>query len=160
MRLVLLPAFALLSSAAALPLLPEREAQRQHCPEVHRREPVVLFDVTGYTFAGILTHGQLALYNDGFAAVSNQTGDVRMDFVDPAEAAALRTELEEAGAFTLCDQDLAGSDIQLSTLTTFRGRADAGAHTFSFFFPEGEYAAIEHAIDEFVEAYFPGFSFY
>lgn len=160
MRLAtLLPAFALLS-AAAVPLVGSSQVQRSHCQEFFRREPLVLYDVTGYTFAGILVHAQLSVYDDGLAGVSNLTGDTRAVFLDAAEAGALRSALALAGGTTLCDQQLVASDTPLTTLTLLRGRADASAHTFSYYSPEGEYEAIEQVIDDFIDAHFPGFTYY
>ena len=127
------------------------------CVNVQRREPIVMWDVTGYTLAGTLVHGRLVVYNDGVASVSSGNGDVRTEAVAPAAAQALRGDLIQAGATTLCDQKQV-TDTPLTTLTMFVGSTDAQAHTFSYWVASNGYAAIQAEIDDFLATHFPGFA--
>ena len=124
---------------------------------VVRREPIVMWDVTGYNLAGRV-HGRLVVYNDGVTSVSSLgNGDVRSETVPLAAAQALRRDLIQAGATTLCDQTNV-TDMPLTTLTMFVGNTDAQAHTFSFWVANNGYAAVQAEIDDFLATHFPGFS--
>ena len=124
---------------------------------VVRREPIVMYDVTGYNLAGPV-HGRLVVYNDGVTSVSSLgNGDVRTETVSAATAQALRRALIQAGATTLCDQTNV-TDMPLTTLTMFVGNTDAQAHSFSYWVASDGSAAIQAEIDKFLATHFPGFS--
>jgi hypothetical protein len=124
---------------------------------VVRREPIVMWDVTGHNLAGPV-HGRLVVYNDGVTSVSSLgNGDVRSETIAPALAQALRRDLIQAGATTLCDQTNA-TDMPLTTLTMFVGNTDAQAHTFSYWVANNGYAAIQAEIDDLLATHFPGFA--
>jgi hypothetical protein len=124
---------------------------------VLRREPIVMWDVTGHTLAGPV-HGRLVVYNDGVTSVASLgNGDVRTETIAPAAAQALRRDLIQAGATSLCDQTNV-TDMPLTTLTMFVGTTDAQAHTFSYWIANSGYAAVQAEIDEFLATHFPGFT--
>ena len=127
------------------------------CVNVQRREPIVMWDVTGYTLGGSLVHGRLVVYNDGVTSVSSGNGDVRTEGVAPAVVQGLRRALIQAGAMTLCDQAYV-TDMPLTTLTMFEGSTEAQAHTFSYWEANGGYAAVEAEINGFLTTHFPGFT--
>jgi hypothetical protein len=134
------------------------QADTGSCANFQRREPIVMWDVTGYTLAGALVHGRLVVYNDGVTSVSSGNGDVRIEAVAPAAAQALRGDLIQAGATTLCDQKQVTADMPLTTLTMFVGSTEAQAHTFSYWVANNGYAAVQAAIDGFLATHFPGFA--
>lgn len=149
------------STLAALPLLFAPTAAVPTCPNTIRHEPLVLFDVTGFTLAGPIDI-QLTVYDDGLARVcqtQSMTGaiDARLNSVTPLAARQLVTDLAQLGATTLCDSYGFVNDVPISTLTVFRGVTDAGAHTFSWDGGQGAYAQIEQRLFTFIHAAFPGF---
>jgi hypothetical protein len=150
----LLFGLSLAAGAEAQPCAPTDPAT---CVNVQRREPIVMWDVTGDTLAGTLVHGRLVVYNDGVTSVSSGNGDVRTEGVAPAVVQGLRRALVQAGATTLCDQAYV-TDMPLTTLTMFEGNTDAQAHTFSYWVAENAYAGVQAEIDHFLATHFPGFS--
>jgi len=132
------------------------QAETASCANTQRREPIVMWDVTGNTVAGPV-HGQLVVYNDGVTSVSSGNGGVRTEAVAPAVVQALRGDLIQAGATTLCDQKQV-TDMPLTTLTMFVGSTDAQAHTFSYWVANNGYAAVQAEIDDFLATHFPGFA--
>jgi hypothetical protein len=124
--------------------------------DTERSEPLVLWDITGWTLLGEV-HGNLAVYNNGFASVSSANGDVRMVVIEPDVALQLRDDLIRVGAATLCDQGYV-TDSPLTTVTVLGDGADARAHTFSYWVPERAYSRVQAAIDLFLAAHFPGFT--
>ncbi|MFO0839251.1 MAG: hypothetical protein U1D55_12100 [Phycisphaerae bacterium] len=124
------------------------------------REPVLIYDMTGYGFAGLM-HRHVAVYNDGVVNLS-KTGiigtDVRALQIDSAQVEALRRQLIAAGAATLRDDPSGGADIPLTTVTFFAAAAPrTWANTFSYYFPAPAWMPVEQAIGNFIAAVAPGF---
>ena len=122
-------------------------------------EPLVIFDASGGTLLGPC-HKNLAVYNNGQVSLSQfsgQPGDNRnvSKRVSPALATELARSLEAAGAFRLTDQEAQVTDVPLTSVTIFRGETNAQAHTFNYWLPQGEYAAIQRAVDNFITRAFP-----
>ena len=122
-------------------------------------EPLVVYEVSGFTFAGAIDR-ELLLYQDGSARLSSATtgpnGSSRLVVVPALDAIALLSSLSEAGAFQLADQTRTYSDTPLSTLTVMRPLTDARAHTFSWWSADGSYAPIEQLLNNFIANAFPG----
>lgn len=139
------------------------------CGNVLPREALVVYDVTGFSFIGALIHQHLVVYNDGTAAISQASesfggstegagsGDSKVVFVTPEKAKRFLRELANAGAFTLCDQQLAANDIPLTTLTVLTDATDASAHTFSYWVGMDAYGNVQQIVDAFIASTFPGF---
>lgn len=149
------------STLAATPFLFFQPAIAPTCPNTLRHEPILVYEVTGFTLAGPMDV-QLTVYNDGLARVcqaQSMTGaiDARVNHVTPAAARQLVGDLAQFGAGTLCDSFGLVSDVPLSTLTILRDATDARAHTFSWDGGQGPYAQIEQRVWTFIHATFPGF---
>ena len=130
------------------------------CDNTAPIEPIVLWDVTGETFAGLPIHGTLTVYNNGMASVASRvTGDIRTALVGVAAARALRARLVNVGAAVLCDGP-EGADLPVTTLTLLDGQPNALAHTFSYWAASGPYAGVQAVIDTFLAQNFQGFSLY
>ncbi len=131
-----------------------------------KMEPVLIHDVVGGTLAGTI-HTHLTVYNNGFVTVAKfhdpvlsgggPEKDVLTAALEPAEVQQLQKDLRQAGAYALPDQPLIGTDVPLSTLTVLRGGTDAVAHTYSYLFGTGGYAAPQQVIDNLMSTHFPGF---
>lgn len=149
------------SSLAALPLLSFQPALAPTCPNTLPHEPIVLFDVTGYTLGGPMDIG-LTVYNDGLARICrtqsfNGSVDARLNYVTPAEARQLALDLGALGAGVLCDSDVIVTDVPMSTLTILRDATDTRAHTFSWVGGFGPHGDVEQRVWTFINATFPGF---
>jgi len=106
--------------------------------------------VTGATLAGPLDES-LIVYSDGTVKHFSQSqGISKVTFVTPFQARTLAADLANAGAFTLCDQPLAGSDIPLQTLTVFRGVQNATAHTFNWWSDDAPYDVPHQILASFI----------
>ena len=133
----------------------------QRCPNLTVHEPVVLYEVTGSTLAGPYDRS-LVVYNDGLARLSSagdqgELGSAKLAFVSPEGAQALQRDLDQAGAFKLCDDSTTVSDVPLSTLTVFRAGSDVQAHTFSWWSTnEFPYEMTDKVLSDFIATYFPG----
>jgi hypothetical protein len=128
----------------------DAEAAQGTACNVWNHEPLVAFDVTGATLAGPLDES-LIVYSDGTVKHFSQSqGISKVTFVPPVQARALAADLLAAGAFTLCDQPLAGSDIPLQTLTVFRGAQNAAAHTFNWWSDDAPYDVPHQILASFI----------
>lgn len=122
-----------------------------------RREPVVIFDVSGGTLLGPVAE-HLAVYDDGFASYSqsspldNPSVETRM--LSPTAIQQLVLDLNAAGAHTLGDQTTTVTDVPLTTVTVFRGGADARAHTFSYWLGSNAYSATQGVLADLIETEF------
>jgi hypothetical protein len=138
-------------------------AARQACANLVAHEPIVVYEVTGYTVAGQLVDRSLAVYGDGLARISaaedgGGAGRARIAYLSPATAASLQRDLASAGAFTLCDDPFPVADMPMSTLTVLRGATDAKARTYSWWWAQQTpYEPAEQVLASFIAAHFPGF---
>ncbi len=120
------------------------------------REPVLIYDVSGSTFAGPF-HKRVSVYNDGLATFSTVTlfpAENRAEFTSVSEQAvkALIDGLASAGASSLPDHPGFATDSPLSTVTFFRKPAPRSiANTFSWWFPDGNYSTIAQIINDFID---------
>jgi hypothetical protein len=152
----------LLAALAATPLLaPAAPAPQSSCPNTWFHEPLVVYDITGATFAGPLDL-HLVVHGNGIAKLSSSThgagpGKARTEYLAPADARNLAIQLAALGGMTLCDEPNLVVDVPLKTLTLLRGTTDAPAHTFSWYDTVGPYQAIEQAMNDFIAKHFPGF---
>jgi hypothetical protein len=116
------------------------------CPNPLPHEPLVVYEVTGGTFAGPFDL-LLVVYSDGLARYSSNLGaGPGLSFTQDVGAAAaqeLADALVAAGAMRQCDLPDFAVDVPLSTLTVLRGTARQRANSFSWFVAEGEVAVIE-----------------
>jgi hypothetical protein len=160
----------LLAALAALPLVyvsmpagPPAALAQAPCFNVLPQEPVLVYDVTGFTFAGMLVHKHLAVYTNGVASISEAgtssgpSSKADVAFVGPDKVRKLVADLTGANAFALCDQNVGAADIPLTTVTVARGATDAVAHTFSYWFAGAPYDKVEAVIDAFIKKTFPNF---
>jgi hypothetical protein len=122
-----------------------------------KREPVLMFDVTGSTLTGPI-HFNYIVYNDGLVtggtcggfAGDNSAGTAN---ATQADVAQLASDLIAAGGLKLPDQNLTVADVPLTTVTVFKGAEDARAHTFSYWLGVGSYAQINTVIADFRAKY-------
>jgi len=141
-------------------------------PNLPTQSPVLVYDVTGGTLAGVI-HFQLSVYNTGFASVSSSgfnvfdpeddgscpnDGKATYDYVGTAAVEQLQAALKAAGAFK-AGNGQQGVDVPQHTVTVFAGRgADSKAHSFTFQFASSpEVGATLQVINAFVDEYFPGY---
>ena len=134
------------------------------CENVFAVEPLVIFDVSGYSLGGAI-HQHLAVYNNGLASISSASGipsavagGSTFKFLPASEAFQLARDLYQAGAWNICDELVPVSDIPLTTITVLRGATNAPSHTYSYFVPgspEAQAAAV--ILEAFVDEHFPGF---
>ncbi|MEM7305820.1 MAG: hypothetical protein AAF682_04085 [Planctomycetota bacterium] len=126
-------------------------------------EPMVVFDVTGPTFAGSI-HEHLAVYNNGFVTISKRNDnpfgnldvDVQTANVGADGALKLLLDLIGSGAVTLPDQSGTASDIPLTTLTIAEGQEIALSRTFSYW-SAPQYNGVAGVMNDFISTTFPGF---
>jgi hypothetical protein len=169
--LAALPLVSLAIPSLAVPFLavppsPARGTAPAPCANNLMQEPVLVYDVTGFTLTGLI-HRHLAVYNNGVASISSVSSSIftgsttssqaDVAFVSPDEASKLLRELANANAFTLCDQSIAVSDIPMTTVSVSRGATDAQTHTFSYWTGGGPYAGVQQTIDAFIQKTFPSF---
>lgn len=130
------------------------------CPNDIAREPVLIYDQSGSTLSGIVTR-HVCVYGDGTVIASHASGGTalfpyesgaRITHVDPARITKLRTDITQAGVWSLCDESLSLADFPLTTVTVLRGGTDALAHTYSYYFPLSTTNQIVHMfIHDFVD---------
>jgi len=139
----------------------------QPCQNTLDQEPLVMFDVTGYSLTGII-HEHLCVYDNGVVTISRVSGGTPLfpltnaadvAFVTPTQARNLHKSLIQGGVLRACDEPLAVADLPMTTVTLFRsGRTDDRVHTFSYWLPttvESQNAA--NLITAFRNGTFPNF---
>lgn len=137
------------------------------CANTLDQEPLVMFDVTGFTLAGLL-HEHLCVYDNGVVTISRVSGGTPLfpltnaadiAFISPNDARNLHKTLTQAGAFRACDEQLSVADLPMSTVSIFRaGATDDRVHTFSYWIPQSpESQATSLAISAFRDQTFPNF---
>jgi hypothetical protein len=142
-------------------------------PTTAPQNPVVVYDVSGSTLAGLI-HFRLSVYDTGHASISAagydqfaphgddelcpQDGKAAFTFVGAGEAKKLHFALKDAGAFQARNGMLA-VDVPMQTVTVFdKTTADAKAHTFTFHFSSSEeITQTLEVIHAFIDEHFPGF---
>lgn len=123
------------------------------------REPTLVYDVTGSTIAGPV-HRSLAVYNDGFATLSEYTlfsggdGTTRTAMVAPKDVAKLTRKLIVAGAATLQDAAGLAADTPFTTVTFMKAGTDAKSHTFTFDVGNSGHNAVQTVVFEFIDGVF------
>ncbi len=159
-RSFLLLASAALLIPAALTLASFRATPQAPCANVFAHEPLVIYEVNGFTFGGFLDQF-LIVYSDGSARLSRGTLDgtgtsTRLAHVGQDEAINLARNLVLLGARDRCDDPSIISDLPLSTLTVIGATTDARSHTYSWYHPEDPAAqAIQLRLQEFLATWFP-----
>jgi len=107
-----------------------------NCLNVIPHEPMVVYEVTGGTFAGP-TDMSFVMYTDGSLRLSSTTANEGLGFAKTASinselADQVLAELVANGAAKLCDSTISVTDTPLSTLTIFLGTTQAAAHSHSW----------------------------
>jgi hypothetical protein len=131
---------------------------------IHNREPVLIFETSGYTLTGAM-HRHLAVYTDGTASISVLSGlpgefegDADFTNVPLSAVEQLRQNLITMGADRLQDQKLLVQDVPLRTVTFFkRPGPNAKSHTFNYYLAFDSWAGVHLVIDDFISQWFPGF---
>ena len=137
------------------------------CQDLLDQEPLVMFDVTGYTLAGLL-HEHLCVYDNGVVTISRVSGGTPIfpltdaadiAFVTPTQARNFHKQLVQGGALRACDEPLAVADLPMTTITVFhRGLTNDRAHTFSYWLPQSiESQNASNIIAAFKSQTFPNF---
>lgn len=164
LRLALITIPAVLALYVAAPAASPPPTQPVHVNTfVH--EPILIFDVTGTTFSGEV-HQNMTVYSSGFVSLCKfdavpEDSQVRRLHGSPADAVDLLRDLFNAGAFSLEDTPVTGSDIPLKTVTVFRpspdGFADATASSFSWYdsLPGTGYAEVFTILQDYIDQHFP-----
>lgn len=163
MQKAVLFAILVASTTAALAAF-SQEAESQivisnSCNSI-RRELVVSYDTTGGTLTGPININ-LQVYNNGEVKYSRSSGltpDTTIAHVNVGTAAVknFANQLRSAGAFTLCDQNIAVADVPLSTLTLTTGSPTGKYHTFSYFIGFGAgYSEVSQAVNNFITTHIP-----
>lgn len=138
------------------------DAPATQVPGAVDQEPVLFVDVSGFGIGGPL-NSRFAAYSDGTLMAADASapfddGSACYLSIDPAEVAALRSELRTAGAYTITDLSLDGNDIPVTTVTLFEpiGPGLSRARTFSYtvpFTPAAE--AFAQIVQEFRATHLP-----
>ncbi len=124
-------------------------------PSKIKREPTLIFDVTGATLAGPL-HTNLVVYNDGFVTYSNFStfGSINVGvttkFVPETVVKALTFDLQAAGAHILGDSGGIVFDLPTTTVTFMRPGTNAKANTYSFNLATDGHIAVQKVIGTFL----------
>lgn len=136
------------------------------CVNLFQNEPLVVFDISGFTLTGLL-HKHFSLYSSGVATLAEAGGGTPLfpfgskadvAFVTPEEARKLWSAVVAAGAFSNCDILEWVSDVPLTTVTVYRGETDSRARTYSYYLPsKPSAAAVQALIEEFIQKAFPNF---
>lgn len=131
------------------------------CANIWLHEPLIVYDVSGATFAGP-TDLLLTVYTSGQVKISSASllprgGRADITTIPPDEARDLAVDLRSLGAYVLCDFPSSSADIPLKTLTVFGGGSETIARTFSWFEVEGSTALIQQLLAEFIADTFPDF---
>ncbi len=156
--LIALPATALLLA----PLAQRAESQvviSSACNSIDR-ELLVNYDTTGGTLTGPLNIN-LQVYSNGEVKYSRSSGlsptlVVEHVYIAPDQAQKFQRILRDAGAFTLCDQNISVADIPLSTLTVLTGQQNGKYHNFSYYIGFGQgYSKVSQAINNFIATHIP-----
>lgn len=131
------------------------------CTEVVPHAPLVVYDVSGGTLAGLIDIG-LTVYNDGWVRASSwtqATGANKSDvaYVGPAVVAQLVRDLAQGGGGVLCDQVSFANDLPTQTLTILRDATDTKGHTYSWVEGNPNYWLVEQRMQAFFAATFPNF---
>jgi hypothetical protein len=151
-------------SFLALAAAPRGElASVQDCPDLLQATPIVTFDVSGFTLAGPL-HTHLVVYDNGLAALSSAggfpgsgDGTAEFEFLPPADALGLLSDLRAAHAFELCDDTTQVADLPLTTVTVMTPGSDSKAHSFSYWIPSSpRHHEVAQTIADFIDRSFPG----
>lgn len=126
--------------------------------------PLVIYDVTGSTLVGP-THMHLAVYWNGQASIDRKdtllTGDGDRVLEASATLQQLQTfnqALRSAGAGRLSPPlNTQTADLPLTTVTYFgNAKPNSKAHSFSYFDQSDRVAAVDQAIQTFIDQIFPG----
>lgn len=146
-------------SPRALPAAPAGD-----CPNIFVVEPLVIFDVSGFSLGGAI-HRHLTVYNNGLASISNAggfpphiSGTATFTFLPVGKAIGLARDLFDAGAWDVCDELVPISDTPITTVTVLRGGTNAPSHTYSYYTPESpEATEAAQILADFVDEHFPDF---
>lgn len=150
----------LILTPGAVVLLASSAAPQGPCVNTIRHEPVLVYEVSGFGFGGLIDR-MLTVYADGSLKLSSAElsgpGKAALAAASPAEVKTLTQTLSLAGSFTACDDQSTGFDVPLKTLTVFRGGTDALTHTVSWWFQNPPYDGLEQPLDAFIAQHFPNF---
>lgn len=141
---------------AAMPVAPPVP-----CNNVIPHEPLVVYDNSGGTLAGLFDLS-MTVYNDGWVRASTYTqfsGASKSEtaYVGSQLAAQFARDLAQLGAGTLCDQVSFANDLPTQTLTLLRDFTDTRAHTYSWVEGNASYWPVEQRVQAFFAATFPNF---
>ena len=127
------------------------------CENVHAHEPMLVYEVAGSTLTGVVDR-TLIIYSDGVmkltSAVPGEPGTCITLQTTTNVTTKLYRGLAEAGALTLCDDDLLAIDMPLHTLTLLRGAYDMRGRTISFWNINGAYGVIGVMMEDFIAEQF------
>lgn len=127
-------------------------------PSIIKREPTLIYDVTGGTLAGPV-HTNLVVYNDGFVTYSNFStfGSVNVGvttkFLPEIVVKELTQDLQAAGAHTLTDSGGIVFDLPTTTVTFMRPGTNAKARTYSYNLATDGHIAVQKVIANFLTDY-------
>lgn len=145
---------------------PTGPVQQVPCANQWVNEPLVVFDVSGYSLAGLI-HRHLTVYNSGLVTIAEAGGGTTLfpfgskadvTWLQPDETLKLWKSVMQAGAANICDIMEAVSDVPLTTVTVHRGETDSRAHTYSYLLASTPAASnVEQLILAFIQNTFPNF---
>ena len=150
---------------------------QEYIPTTPNQNPVLAYDVSGYTLTGGFIHFRMTVYDTGHVSLSAagydqvapqgaqgtedpcpQDGKAVFGSVTPQEAKQLHTDLVAAGAFR-ADNGLLAVDLPISTVTVFTwNNPNARSHTFTFHFANSpQIEETMNVINAFIDEHFPDF---
>lgn len=151
-------AVCLVPSIAVVQADVQRRAPPPACDNVIVHEPLFVYEVLGSSLIGPFD-STLTVYADGSLKLADAYATGRGPYaraqITPRAAAAMQQSLFKAGGFVLCDDTQDVTDVPLHTLTLLGGGQDATAHSFSYWVGDGDYAAVDTLIADFVAEQFP-----
>lgn len=104
--------------------------------EGFKREPTLIYDVTGSTILGPI-HTSLIVYNDGYVSYSKfesfalEPEEFIHKLVPDVIVKRLTNDLRDAGIMNLQDSVSMAVDVPVTTVTYMRPQINANAHTYS-----------------------------
>ncbi len=151
-------AVCLVPSIALVQADVQRQLPPPVCDNVIVHEPLFVYEVLGSSLIGLFD-STLTVYADGSLKLADAYATGRDQYaraqITPRAALAMQQSLFKAGGFVLCDDPQVVTDVPLHTLTLLNGAQDATAHSYSYWVGDGDYAAVDTLLANFIAEQFP-----
>ncbi len=151
-------AVCLVPSIALVQADVQRPAPPPVCVNTIVHEPLFIYEVLGSSLIGPFD-STLTVYADGTLKLADayaiDRGQCVRTQTTPRIVNGLQQALFDAGGFALCDDTQIVTDVPLHTLTLLNAAENPTVHTFSYWVGDGDYAAVDALLANFVAEQFP-----